>query len=108
DGLVAGFYHNHLAPVGAALRNLVRRQAAILRKIDARQRGRAVLREGIGVEKHLRGAGAELPVHHVLALQAGVLRKVGVLALLGGRRVLLVVPKLGKPRADGLAVRNLP
>ncbi len=97
-----GIEHNHFTPVATAFADLVGTQTAVFGEVDARQRGGAIGRKGVGIEENLGFAAFFLAINDVLVLQAVVFVEVGVSAFYKGCAVFFIVPKAFETGFDGV------
>ncbi len=99
--------HEELAPVGAARGNAVDERLAVLGEVEYTGGDGTILRELVGVEQQLGlGIQARLHVEDRLVLQPVVLPVEVVIPFLPRRTVTLVVPDLGEPFSDPIALGN--
>ena len=98
--------HLYAAPIRTTFALLVGRELARWRERQRRNRGRAVYRQSIGIQKNALLAVLIQAVNHGLILQTRVSRKIGVTTLFERRALAFVIEQPAKTITQRLPARQ--
>ena len=105
----AGVHHADLHPVRAGSGGGIGQVAAVLREREVGKGHRAVVGKAVGIEEHLAlGGGIARAVEHRLVLEPVVIEIVVIIPVSAQAPLFGIVPQLGQPLADRVAVGYLP